>query len=86
MSTLSKRTHQLHHHWHAQIKKLGLSRELMVYPMGCTVNGWYGAHALLAPPFIANKAYTALVVERLVAAINAANAGGLVSTVADPVT
>ena len=41
---------------HAQVKKQGFSRGLMVYPMGGTVDGWYGDHVLLAPPFIATKA------------------------------
>jgi adenosylmethionine-8-amino-7-oxononanoate aminotransferase len=57
---------------HAQVKKQGFSRGLMVYPMGGTVDGWYGDHVLLAPPFIASKADLALIVERLSAAIDAA--------------
>lgn len=57
---------------HAQVKKQGFSRGLMVYPMGGTVDGWYGDHVLLAPPFIAGEADLALIVERLLAAIDAA--------------
>ena len=61
---------------HAQVKKQGFSRRLMVYPMGGTVDGWYGDHVLLAPPFIAGEADLALIVERLLAAIDAAIAMG----------
>jgi adenosylmethionine-8-amino-7-oxononanoate aminotransferase len=57
---------------HAQVKKQGFSRGLMVYPMGGTVDGWYGDHVLLAPPFIASQADLALIVERLRAAVDAA--------------
>jgi len=57
---------------HARIKKEAFARGLMVYPMGGTVDGWYGDHVLLAPPFIASKADLAIVVERLHAAIDAA--------------
>jgi len=62
---------------HAQVKKQGFSRGLMVYPMGGTVDGWYGDHILLAPPFIASESDLALIVERLSAAVNAAVAGAL---------
>ena len=57
---------------HAQVKKQGFSRGLMVYPMGGTVDGWYGDHVLLAPPFIASEADLSLIVERLSAAVDAA--------------
>jgi len=57
---------------HARIKKQALARGLMVYPMGGTVDGWYGDHVLLAPPFIATTADLAIVVERLHAATDAA--------------
>ena len=57
---------------HAMVKKQGFSRGLMVYPMGGTVDGWYGDHVLLAPPFIASQADLALIVERLGAAVDAA--------------
>jgi adenosylmethionine-8-amino-7-oxononanoate aminotransferase len=57
---------------HAQVKKQGLSRGLMVYPMGGTVDGRNGDHVLLAPPFIASEADLALIVERLAASVDAA--------------
>jgi adenosylmethionine-8-amino-7-oxononanoate aminotransferase len=57
---------------HARIKREAMARGLMVYPMGGTVDGRYGDHVLLAPPFIATDDELAMVVERLRAAINAA--------------
>jgi adenosylmethionine-8-amino-7-oxononanoate aminotransferase len=57
---------------HARIKKEAMARGLMVYPMGGTVDGRYGDHVLLAPPFIAAEADLALIAERLQAAIGAA--------------
>ncbi len=57
---------------HARLKKEAFARGLMVYPMGGTVDGWYGDHVLLAPPFIATKAELAIIVERLQAAMDAA--------------
>jgi adenosylmethionine-8-amino-7-oxononanoate aminotransferase len=57
---------------HARIKKEAMARGLMVYPMGGTVDGRYGDHVLLAPPFIASEADLALIAERLLAAIHAA--------------
>jgi len=56
---------------HARIKQEAMARGLMVYPMGGTVDGRYGDHVLLAPPFIASESELALIVERLDAAIRA---------------
>ena len=57
---------------HARIKKEAMARGLMVYPMGGTVDGRYGDHVLLAPPFITEDAELTLIGERLQAAIQAA--------------
>jgi adenosylmethionine-8-amino-7-oxononanoate aminotransferase len=57
---------------HAVLKSEAMARGLLVYPMGGTVDGRYGDHVLLAPPFIAGEADLALVTERLVAAVDAA--------------
>ena len=57
---------------HARIKREAFARGLMVYPMGGTVDGRYGDHVLLAPPFIAGDADLALIVQRLHDAIQAA--------------
>lgn len=57
---------------HARIKKEAMARGLMVYPMGGTVDGRYGDHVLLAPPFITSDSELAQIVERLEAAIRAA--------------
>lgn len=57
---------------HARIKKEALSRGLMVYPMGGTVDGRYGDHVLLAPPYICSGPELELIVERLDGAVGAA--------------
>lgn len=57
---------------HARIKNQAFLRGLMVYPMGGTVDGRYGDHVLLAPPFIVGDAELTLIVERLGAAVEAA--------------
>jgi adenosylmethionine-8-amino-7-oxononanoate aminotransferase len=57
---------------HARIKREAMARGLMVYPMGGTVDGRYGDHVLLAPPFIVGDSDLALIAERLQAAIQAA--------------
>ena len=41
---------------HARLKAEAMSRGLMVYPMGGTVDGRVGDHVLLAPPFVAAEA------------------------------
>ena len=56
---------------HAQVKKQAMSRGLMVYPMGGTVNGCDGDHILLAPPFVASDAELAQVVNLLAEALAA---------------
>ena len=57
---------------HARIKQEAMARGLMVYPMGGTVDGRYGDHVLLAPPFITSEAELTLMVERLGSAMDAA--------------
>ena len=41
---------------HARVKSAELGLGLMCYPMGGTIDGKYGDHILLAPPFIAAEA------------------------------
>ena len=57
---------------HARIKREAFARGLMVYPMGGTVDGRYGDHVLLAPPFIVGDSDLVLIGQRLQAAIEAA--------------
>jgi hypothetical protein len=57
---------------HAAIKREAFSRGLMVYPMGGTVDGRFGDHVLLAPPFICTATDIDTIVERLAEAIEAA--------------
>jgi adenosylmethionine-8-amino-7-oxononanoate aminotransferase len=59
---------------HAKIKAEAMSRGLMVYPMGGTVDGVNGDHVLLAPPFIASQADLDVIVERLAGSIDAGTA------------
>jgi adenosylmethionine-8-amino-7-oxononanoate aminotransferase len=59
---------------YSQVKHEAMSRGLMVYPMGGTVEGKAGDHVLLAPPFIVNEASVDTIVERLGDAIDAATA------------
>ncbi|MEP7183264.1 MAG: aspartate aminotransferase family protein [Betaproteobacteria bacterium] len=57
---------------HARIKREGMARGLMVYPMGGTIDGRAGDHVLLAPPFIVEEDDLALIVDRLGQAVDAA--------------
>ncbi|MFZ2648825.1 MAG: aspartate aminotransferase family protein, partial [Burkholderiaceae bacterium] len=57
---------------HARVKAQAMQRGLLVYPMGGTIDGQYGDHVLLAPPFIVTDAELDAIVERLVPAIDAA--------------
>lgn len=56
----------------ARIKREAMTRGLMVYPMGGTVDGVRGDHVLLAPPFIIDNSAIDAIVERLGDAIDAA--------------
>ncbi len=50
---------------HAAVKREGMARGLMVYPMGGTVDGRLGDHILLAPPFIVEDEHLDTIVDRL---------------------
>lgn len=54
---------------HARLKAAAKARGLMIYPMGGTVDGVQGDHALLAPPFICTPQNIDTIVERLALAI-----------------
>ena len=56
----------------ARIKADAMSRGLMVYPMGGTIDGSRGAHVLLAPPYIIEGAHIPVIVDRLADAIDVA--------------
>ena len=57
---------------HARIKAEAFARGLLVYPMGGTVDGRYGDHVLLAPPFVSTDAQLDTIVGRLQDALQAA--------------
>lgn len=50
---------------HAAIKANCMARGLMVYPMGGTLDGQYGDHILIAPPFIVTTSQLDFVVDTL---------------------
>lgn len=56
---------------HARIKAAAMTRGLMVYPMGGTIDGRVGDHVLIAPPFIVAETHIDAIVERLGDAIDA---------------
>jgi len=58
---------------HARLKREAMARGLMLYPMGGTVDGRYGDHVLLAPPFIVSDAELSTLVERFTAAVESIN-------------
>ncbi|MGH7400675.1 MAG: aspartate aminotransferase family protein [Candidatus Rokuibacteriota bacterium] len=61
---------------HAAVKREAMTRGLLVYPMGGTIDGDRGDHVLLAPPFVVSEADLATIVERLGEAVDAAIVGG----------
>jgi adenosylmethionine-8-amino-7-oxononanoate aminotransferase len=56
---------------HARVKREAMTRGLMVYPMGGTVDGMRGDHVLIAAPFIVDDGAVDMIVERLGEAIDA---------------
>lgn len=57
---------------HRRIKAEAAKRDLLVYPMGGTIDGVNGDHVLLAPPFISEADTIDVIVERLGDAVDAA--------------
>ena len=57
---------------HAKIKRQAKARGLISYPMGGTIDGVYGDHVLLAPPYTIEPAEIDLLIERIAQAIDAA--------------
>ena len=56
---------------HNKVQKAAMQHGLMVYGMGGTIDGRYGDHVLLAPPYTINEEHESELVEKLTAAINA---------------
>jgi adenosylmethionine-8-amino-7-oxononanoate aminotransferase len=56
---------------HAQIKREAMSRGLLCYPMGGTIDGKSGDHVLIAPPYIINSEQIGELVYKLGDAIDA---------------
>lgn len=57
---------------HAKIKRQAMALGLISYPMGGTIDGMYGDHVLLAPPYTINAGEIDLLIERIAQAIDAA--------------
>lgn len=54
---------------HAQIKSVAMDLGLLIYPGGGTVDGKYGDHILIAPPYICREEELNKLVERLTIAV-----------------
>ncbi len=54
---------------HARLKREAMAEGLMIYPMGGTVDGRYGDHVLIAPPFTVSDAELSLIVGRFQTAL-----------------
>ena len=57
---------------HAKVKAEAMARGMMCYPMGGTIDGQYGDHVLLAPPFIIDESHISDITNRLGEAVDAA--------------
>jgi adenosylmethionine-8-amino-7-oxononanoate aminotransferase len=57
---------------HAKVKAAAFAHGLLVYPMGGTIDGRFGDHVLLAPPFISSESELEQIAALLVAAIDEA--------------
>ncbi len=57
---------------HAAIKRHAMSRGMLCYPMGGTIDGRQGDHVLLAPPFIIDEGHGQMIADVLDASIDAA--------------
>src|SRR5918994_5737720 len=68
----SKRPFAPERRLHARIKAEAMTRGLLCYPMGGTIDGRSGDHLLLAPPYIVSDGELEAIVERLAQAIAAA--------------
>lgn len=55
-----------------KLKKEAMNRKMVCYPNGGTIDGQYGDHVLLAPPFISDEVLIDEIVERLYASFQAA--------------
>jgi hypothetical protein len=55
---------------HNKVQKAAMQQGLMIYGMGGTIDGRYGDHVLLAPPYIINEEHESELVEKLTIAIN----------------
>ena len=57
---------------HLAVKREAMARGLICYPMGGTIDGRFGDHLLLAPPFIINESHVTEIADKFSAALDAA--------------
>lgn len=57
---------------HDRVKQAAYAAGVAVYPMGGTIDGKYGDHVIIAPPYIAQAADIDMIVERVGVAVEAA--------------
>ncbi len=69
---------------HERVKREAFARGLACYPMGGTVDGRRGDHAILAPPYIVDAAQVDAIVDRFGDAVEAALAGARQEAAAGP--
>jgi len=55
---------------HNKVQRVAMEQGLMVYGMGGTIDGHYGDHVLIAPPYIITEQHEAELVEKLTTAVN----------------
>ena len=61
---------------HAKVKQEAMSRGLLVYPSGGTVDGTRGDHVLVAPPYIVQQSEMDTITELLRRSVDAATGAG----------
>ncbi|HET6491757.1 MAG TPA: aspartate aminotransferase family protein [Burkholderiales bacterium] len=57
---------------HLALKREAMEQGLICYPMGGTIDGQLGDHALIAPPFIINETHVAEIADKFSSALSAA--------------
>jgi adenosylmethionine-8-amino-7-oxononanoate aminotransferase len=60
---------------HARLKRQALENGLLCYPMGGTIDGQYGDHVLIAPPYIVGEPHLHELVDKLAVSIDQVLAG-----------
>jgi len=67
----SKKPFEPKHKLNVKLKAQAMKRQMACYPNGGTIDGQYGDHVLIAPPFITDEALLEDIVDRLFASFEA---------------